>query len=111
MHIVGVPVGTLSDKNRLPSSSSNSSVLIAHTRTETIIDRSSPYNIIETTNDNDDEQSIDNDNVLINEQENEIEGKIRHSNLSSTSSLTSGTDIYMDAVEILSDENQNDKSS
>ncbi|CAF4638805.1 unnamed protein product [Rotaria sp. Silwood2] len=53
---------------------------------------------------------IDNDEVLINEQDNEIEQKNHDNTLSPSSSLTSGTDVYMDAVEILSDEHVADKS-
>jgi hypothetical protein len=85
-------------------------VLIARTRTESVIDRSSPYNIIETSTDmdvDDDEclKSIDdNDEVIMQEQENDIELKNQENSLSPSSSLTSGTDVYMDAVEILNDE-------
>ncbi|CAF2962673.1 unnamed protein product [Rotaria sp. Silwood2] len=123
IHTVAIPIVEESDstrtstgESRLLSSSSNPSVLIARTRTESVIDRSSPYNIIETSTDMDNDEDnahmkpIDNDEVLINEQDNEIEQKNHDNTLSPSSSLTSGTDVYMDAVEILSDEHVADKS-
>ncbi|CAF4912428.1 unnamed protein product, partial [Rotaria sp. Silwood1] len=91
IHTVAIPiieesnsVRTSSSENRLLSSSSNQSVLIARTRTESVIDRSSPYNIIETSTDMDDDDNnnnednvhmkpIDNDEASINEQDNESE--------------------------------------
>jgi hypothetical protein len=87
------PAITPSGEHRLlsSSSSSNRSVLIARTHTESVIDRSSPYNIIETSTDMDDDQ----DEIIIKETDN---------TLSPSSSLTSGTDVYMDAVEILNDD-------
>jgi hypothetical protein len=79
-----------------------SPVLFAHTRTESVVDRSSPYNIIETSTDEDDDndnthlKSIeDNDEVMITEQQ---------ETNSPSSSLTSGTEVYMDAIDILNDE-------
>ena len=52
---------------------------VARTRTESVIDRSSPYNIIDTTAENDE-------------------------SVSPSSSLTSTTDVYMDAIDVLHDE-------
>jgi hypothetical protein len=76
-----------------------SSVLIARTHTESVIDRSSPYNIIETSTDEDDDITSksfeDNDEVMITEQ---------NETISPRSSGTSGTDVYMDAIDILDDE-------
>ncbi|CAF5121546.1 unnamed protein product, partial [Rotaria sp. Silwood1] len=73
IHTVAIPiieesdsVRTSSGENRLLSSSSNPSVLIARTHMESVIDRSSPYNIIETSTDMDvDDNDVDNrdDNV------------------------------------------------
>ncbi|CAF4948235.1 unnamed protein product, partial [Rotaria sp. Silwood1] len=130
IHTVAIPiieesdsVRTSSGENRLLSSSSNPSVLIARTHMESVIDRSSPYNIIETSTDMDVDDNdvdnhddnvhmkpIDNDEASINEQDNEIEQKNHDNTLSPSSSLTSGTDVYMDAVEILGDEHPADKS-
>ena len=59
-------------------------MIIARTRTESILDRSSPYNIIDTSTD-------------------DGEGD------SSASSVTSATDIYMDAMDILDDERSGGK--
>jgi hypothetical protein len=87
------PAITPSGEHRLlSSSSSNRPVLIARTHTESVIGRSSPYNIIETSTDMDDDEQ---DEIIIKETDN---------TLSPSSSLTSGTDVYMDAVEILSDD-------
>jgi len=79
-----------------------SSVLIARTHTESVIDRSSPYNIIETsTDEEDDDDNItstspnDNDEVMLTEQ---------NETISPSSSITSGTDVYMDAIDILNDQ-------
>ncbi|CAF3545141.1 unnamed protein product [Rotaria sordida] len=129
IHTVAIPiieesnsVRTSTDENRSLSTSSNPSVLIARTHTESVIDRSSPYNIIETSTDMEDDDNenngednvhmkpIDNNEELINEQDNEIEQKNHNNTGSPSSSLTSGTDVYMDAVEILSDEHPADKS-
>ncbi|CAF0888852.1 unnamed protein product [Adineta steineri] len=136
IHTVSIPIleessppGTPSGEQRLLSSSSNSGVLIARTRTESVIDRSSPYNIIETSidmddidddaiNDDDDDDDItneDDDGVhmkpIDNDNDNdEVMMKEKENTLSPSSSLTSGTDVYMDAVEIFSDDNQDNKS-
>ncbi|CAM4901799.1 unnamed protein product [Rotaria socialis] len=124
VHTVAIPIieetspdRTSTDDNRLLSSSSNKSVMIARTRTESVIDRSSPYNIIDTSTDADEDEGddthmkpIDHDEILINEQDNEVDQKLLDNHLSPSSSLTSGTDVYMDAVEILSDEQPNNGS-
>jgi hypothetical protein len=109
------PSTTSSGESRLLSTSSNQSVLIARTRTESVNGRASPYNIIETSTeeaDDDDhqEKSVDDDEVILNEEENGIEQKLAENTLSPSSSLTSGTDVYMDAVEILNDEHPDNKS-
>jgi hypothetical protein len=76
-----------------------SSVLIARTHTESVIDRSSPYNIIETSTDEEDDitsKSLDdNDEVMLTEQ---------NETISPSSSITSGTDVYMDAIDALNDQ-------
>ena len=108
MHTVAIPIIeesspaiTPSDRQRFSSLSSNTSVLVARTHTESVIDRSSPYNIIETSTDMDDDddeegkEDDENDEVLLKEKEN---------TLSPSSSLTSGTDVYMDAVDVLNEE-------
>lgn len=86
---------------------------------ESVIDRASPYNIIDTSTDMDDVEEddthikpIEPDETSLNEQESQVEPKPLDidNHLSPSSSLTSGTDVYMDAVEILSDENHNDRS-
>lgn len=64
----------------------DSSVIIARTHTESVIDRSSPYNIIET--------STDDDEIVVTE---------RHNTMSPCSSETSGADVYMDAMEIINE--------
>ena len=64
------------------------SILIARTHTESVIDRSSPYNIIETSTDEDDE-------VMITEQTETI---------SPSSSVTSTADVYMDAVDMIAND-------
>jgi hypothetical protein len=48
--------------------------------------------------------------VILNEQENITESNLAENTLSPSSSLTSGTDVYMDAVDILNDEQQDNKS-
>ena len=130
VHTVAIPIAEESSAATTPSgdhpflsSSSNQSVLIARTRTQSLIDRSSPYNVIETSTDvedgfdqddddtylksiNDDED----DEVMITEPVQTEETKYAETTLSPSSSLTSGTDVYMDAVDILSDEQQNNKS-
>lgn len=58
-------------------------------------------------NDETNVKPIQNEEAIINEQNQQ---KAQDNTLSPSSSLTSGTDVYMDAVEILTDENQNDKS-
>ena len=113
------PATTPSGDRPFLSLSSTQSVLIARTRTQSLIDRSSPYNVIETSTDVEDEldddpylKSIDDedDEVMITEPVQIDEAKYAETTLSPSSSLTSGTDVYMDAVDILSDEQQNDKS-
>ncbi|UJR28351.1 hypothetical protein I4U23_009593 [Adineta vaga] len=115
------PVASSNDQ-RLISTSSNSGVLIARTRMESVIDRSSPYNIIETSTEEDDENedshNIDddvdeNDDVLLESVENDQDEtmiKEQENTLSPSSSLTSGTDVYMDAVEVFNDDNVDDLS-
>jgi hypothetical protein len=49
----------------------------------------------------DDDYENENDEVMVKEKEN---------TLSPSSSLTSGTDVYMDAVEIINDEHDDNKS-
>jgi len=51
--------------------------------------------------DNNNNNNDDDDEVIIKEKEN---------TLSPSSSLTSGTDVYMDAVEILNDDHNDNKS-
>lgn len=124
VHTVTIPIvedtnssTTSSGQQRLLSTSSNQSVLIARTHTESVIDRSSPYNIIETSTDMDDDddenddENKTNDNNDDNETNNnyntddhdEVLMKEKDNTLSPSSSLTSGTDVYMDAVDILND--------
>ncbi|CAF1091445.1 unnamed protein product [Rotaria magnacalcarata] len=88
------------------------SVLIARTHTESVIDRSSPYNIIETNthiDDDDDDTNLyfktidDSNEIMITESHDEE----KKDEISPPSSIVSTTDIYMDAVEILNDEQSN----
>jgi hypothetical protein len=90
--------------------SPNSSMMIARTRTESVIDRSSPYNIIETSqddNDDDDDtnempwKSIDTSNDTVDPTNDVVEQK---ETISPSSSMTSATDVYMDAVDMIDDE-------
>lgn len=60
-----------------------SSVIIARTHTESVVDRSSPYNIIETSLNED----VDDQNETI----------------SPSTSIHSETDVYMDAVDVIID--------
>lgn len=131
VHKVAIPIAEESSAATTPSgdhpflsSSSNQSVLIARTRTQSVIDRSSPYNVIETStdvedgiDDDDDDDTYmksindeEDDEVMITEPVQTEDAKYAETTLSPSSSLTSGTDVYMDAVDILSDERQNDKS-
>ncbi|CAF0925160.1 unnamed protein product [Adineta ricciae] len=136
VHTVAIPIleednsyAAPSNDQRLTSTSSNSGVLIARTRTESVIDRSSPYNIIETSTDENDEIDSDNPNENVNEDldadlddnddvltqstekdQDDMMNKEKESTLSPSSSLTSGTDVYMDAVEIFHEDNQEDLS-
>jgi hypothetical protein len=130
VHTVRIPVADESSCATTPSgerpfllsSSSNQSVLIARTRTQSVIDRSSPYNIVETSTDIDDDDDSENndlngpsiadddDDVLFTEPVQNIESLCAQTTMSPSSSITSGTDVYMDAVDILSDEQSNGKS-
>lgn len=110
VHTVSIPIleesvveADLPPEHRLSSSSSsNPSVLIARTHTQSVIDRSSPYNIIETSTEMEDEEEMEeNTEVLLKEEPNAM---------SPSSSLTSGTDVYMDAVDILNDDADDQKS-
>lgn len=111
---------TPSNEHPFLSTSSNQSILVARTRTQSIIDRASPYNVIETSTDADDmDDDIymrpindeGDDDVIISEDPVPYdEEKLAATTLSPSSSLTSGTDVYMDAVEILNDEISNEKS-
>ncbi len=85
MHTVTIP---------LEEEANQSSILIARTHTESVIDRSSPYNIIETSTDEDEEIMVTKQNETI----------------SPSSSITSGTDIYMDAVDMLNDDSRSNGS-
>ena len=131
MHTVNLPIAEESSRATTPrgehpflSSSSNHSVLVARTRTESVIDRSSPYNIVDTSteieddldyDDSDDDvllKSVDDDSeqVALAEQMNDDEQRRAEQALSPSSSLTSGTDVYMDAIDIIHDDSLNDAS-
>lgn len=87
---------SVQNDRELTEISSYSSVIIARTRTESIIDRSSPYNIIETSTDEEEKQQMDlSKGIEVSLGENQSPG----------SSMTSGTDVYMDAVDALDEEN------
>lgn len=102
IHTVTIPIKEEIDES---NNTFNPSVLIARTRTESVIDRSSPYNIIETSTDeedNDDDTEstrsaksleIDHESILNEQQE----------HFSPTPSVTSGADVYMDAVDDFDD--------
>lgn len=84
---------------------SNQTVLIARTHVESVIDRSSPYNIIETnTNDNGDNLHIrpieDENEIMITEQDDNGQ----KDSISQSSSAASTTDTYMNAVDIINEE-------
>ncbi|CAF1205432.1 unnamed protein product [Rotaria sordida] len=104
IHTVAIPIQEETNKSTIAY---NQAVLIARTHTESVIDRSSPYNIIETDTDDDDgnlnfKTIEDNNETIIPEQDDE-----QNEIISSASSVTSTTDVYMDAVEILNDEQPN----
>lgn len=123
VHTVAIPLTNESSLATTPSgehpflsTSSNQSVLVARTRTQSIIDRSSPYNVIETSNE---DEQIDENVYLrpINDEQidEQIDEQLENnendrSNLSHSSSLTSGTDVFMDAVDILHDDDFNESS-
>lgn len=139
MHTVTIPIAEESSCATTPSrerpflsTSSNQSVLVARTRTQSLIDRASPYNVIETSTEM--EQEIDDethlrpiqddeevDDVLMTtDEEAPLPPSTSHptttastapeETISPSSSLTSGTDVYMDAVDILNDDQQNNQS-
>ena len=84
--------------------SPNQSVLIARTRTESVIDRSSPYNIIETSTDEEDNDNESKTSVQSDENNDQNMITERKETISPSSSITSTADVYMDAVDILEDE-------
>ncbi len=91
IHTVTIPID---------EETNESSVIIARTRQESVIDRSSPYSIIETSTDDEDDDiplkpSEDTDEAMITEQPETI---------SPSSSITSATEVYMDAIDIVNDE-------
>ena len=102
IHTVTIPI---KEEMNESNATFNPSVLIARTRTESVIDRSSPYNIIETSTDeedNDDDtestrsaKSLEIDHESILNEQNE--------HFSPTPSLTSGADVYMDAMDDFDD--------
>ncbi|CAF3414264.1 unnamed protein product [Rotaria sp. Silwood1] len=108
IHTVTIPIQEETNKSTITC---NQAVLIARTHTEAVIDRSSPYNIIETNTDEDDDEDDDDgdnfnfktiedtDETMITEQDDE-----QKETVSPSSSDTSTTEVYMDAVEILNDE-------
>ncbi|UJR21141.1 hypothetical protein I4U23_024240 [Adineta vaga] len=102
IHTITIPI---EEETEDSSMTSNPSVLIARTRTESVIDRSSPYNIIETSTDEEEDDDDDTEsNKSVKSTENNHEQR-----MSPTSSITSGTDVYMDAIDDLKD-NQSDGS-
>ncbi|CAF3124404.1 unnamed protein product [Rotaria socialis] len=111
-----VTIETHDHLNQLPIPA-HQSVLIARTHTESVIDRSSPYNIIETNiridDDDDDETNLyfktidDSNEIMITEPQNDE----KKDEISPPSSTVSTTDVYMDAVEILNDEQSNGLSA
>ena len=81
-------------------------MLIAQICTKSLIDRSLPRNIIETSTDDDvNFKSIDSHNdIMLTEHSDDIPQK-----LSLSSSLTSGADIYMNVVDIFNDDKSDNK--
>ena len=78
--------------------------MVARTRTESVIDRSSPYNIIETsTDDEGDEMHLTSAEDSQTLPSNASQGSGQQVAASPPSSDTSGTDVYMDAMDILDD--------
>jgi len=137
VHTVAIPIEEESSCATTPSrerpflsTSSNQSVLIARTRTQSLIDRASPYNVIETSTeideDLDDAMHLkpiqdDQDDVMMTDETEQTEVSApapevtavttaADATLSPSSSLTSGTDVYMDAVDILHEDQQNNQS-
>ncbi len=88
MHTVTIPVEVEEEEANPPS------ILIARTHTESVIDRSSPYNIIETSTHEDEDMMLTEQNETC----------------SQSPSATSGMDIYMDAVDIINDDGRSDGS-
>ncbi|CAF1043202.1 unnamed protein product [Adineta steineri] len=107
VYTVSIPIN---EETEISELSSNQSVLIARTRTESVIDRSSPYNIIETSTDEDDNEDESNQSIKSFDQQNDNRISEQNETISPSSSITSGTDIYMDAVDMLENEQQSDGS-
>ncbi|CAF1687244.1 unnamed protein product, partial [Adineta ricciae] len=108
VHTVTIPIKEEMDES---NATFNPSVLIARTRTESVIDRSSPYNIIETSTDeednDDDTESTRSAKSLEIDHESILNEQKEH--FSPTPSLTSGADVYMDAMDDF-DDGQSDGS-